>query len=385
MALTPGQNAAYRACVYNPQPITIIQGKAGTGKSYLIEEIVAALPDSVVLTPTNMAASVYRRRATTLHSFFYGELDDLDNGYQNPRKYVPKNNMWFCDRMRSVKTLIFDEISMVRADYFEMMNVICQGYTKSKKPFGGLNVIIVGDMYQLPPVVEDEEITRYLMNEYGGIYYFNSHVIQNNISSIRFCELTDSKRQETDPSFVKSLDAVRIGADVSKIVEALRHINSRVVTREQIPDDAIAIASSNAEVMRVNRDKLAALPGSTYTHSARISIRRKNGEGNKEFTYSSDVNLSDCEQVIIPSAYEAELTYKIGARVMFTSSNKKAGYINGDIGTIKYVEGSQILVEKRGDFDLKRITPTRNYRYKMRYDAKAHELERITPYLQQTI
>lgn len=384
MALTAGQRAAYDACVKNPKQITIIQGKAGTGKSYLVEQLLDALPGAVVLTPTNMAASVYRHNAKTLHSFFYGELDDLDEGYQDPRSYQFRNNPWFCDRMQYVRILIFDEISMVRADYFEMMNVICQAYKQNSAPFGGLRVVLVGDMYQLPPVVDDDEIKRYLIREYGGIYYFNSHVIKNNINSIGFYELDQSKRQETDPEFVKALDTVRIGGDVCKIVEALEKINSRVVPSLQIPDKAIAIASSNAEVMRINRAKLASLSGPTYTKPAHIEIQYKDKEGYKKFDYTPDVSLEDCERVEIPSAYEAELTFKINARVMFTSSNKRAGYINGNYGIIRSIEGNQISIEKDNDSDYKLMDKSRDYRYKMHYDADKHILTRIIPYIQKT-
>ena len=384
MALTEGQRRAYEACVNNPKRITIIQGKAGTGKSYLVEQLLEALPGAIVLTPTNMAASVYHYKAKTLHSFFYGELDNLDEGYQDVHAYRFKNNPWFCDRMQYVSTLIFDEISMVRSDYFEMMNVICQAYKRNAAPFGGLRVIIVGDMYQLPPVVEDDEIKRYLIREYGGIYYFNSHVIQNNLNSIRFCELDESKRQETDPEFVKALDTVRIGGDVCKIVEALEKINSRVVPSSQIPEKTIAIASSNAEVMRINRGKLASLPGYSYTKPAHIMIQYRGRDGYKKFDYAPDVSLEDCERVEIPSAYEAELTFKIKARVMFTSSNKKAGYINGDYGIITNIEGNRIIIKKDGDPFEKVVEKTQDYRYKMHYDADKHILKRITPYIQKT-
>lgn len=384
MALTEGQRRAYNACVKNPKQITIIQGKAGTGKSYLIELLLDDLPGAIVLTPTNMAASVYKHRAKTLHSFFYGEFDNLDEGYMDVHAYRFKNNPWFCDRMQYVSTLIFDEISMVRSDYFEMMNVICQAYKRNAAPFGGLRVIIVGDMYQLPPVVEDDEIKRYLIREYGGIYYFNSHVIKDNINSIGFYELDQSKRQETDPEFVKALDTVRIGGDVCKIVEALEKINSRVVPSSQIPEKTIAIASSNAEVMRINRTKLAELTTvQTFIKPAHIEIQRKEG-GYKIFDYASNVLLEDCERVEIPSAYEAELTFKIEAEVMFTSSNKKAGYINGDRGKIRYIEGDKIIIEKDNDPDLKFVEKTRDYRYKMHYDADKHILKRITPYIQKT-
>ena len=139
----------------NPAPITLIQGKAGSGKSYLIRELVSRTHGAVILTPTNMAKSVYAN-AQTLHSFFYGEFDDLENGYQNPHTYSVSRNSYhsyFINKLRPIRTLIIDEVSMVRADTFEMMNVICQESLNNPEPFGGIKVILVGDMFQLPPIV----------------------------------------------------------------------------------------------------------------------------------------------------------------------------------------------------------------------------------------
>ena len=181
--LTNEQQQVVNACINNPAPITIIQGKAGSGKSYLVRELAQQLENAVILTPTNMAKTVYQY-AQTYHSFFYGELDNLDEGYQNALDYCFHNNSWCVDRISHVRVMIFDEISMVRSDYFEMMNKICQAVKRNSLPFGGIQVVLVGDMFQLPPIVEDEEIYRYLLKEYGGVYFFNSHIIQNNICNI---------------------------------------------------------------------------------------------------------------------------------------------------------------------------------------------------------
>ena len=144
MSCTPEQQRIIEAFKNNPLPITIIQGKAGTGKSYMIRDFVKQIPGTLVLTPTNMAKSVYRE-AQTMHSFFYGEFDDLDNGYQNPRAYSIGRNSYhnyFVGKLRSVKVMVIDEVSMVRADTIEMINVICQKTLGSSLPFGGIKVIL---------------------------------------------------------------------------------------------------------------------------------------------------------------------------------------------------------------------------------------------------
>lgn len=390
--LTDEQREAYNLCTENPKPITIIQGKAGTGKSYLVKELLHAFPRAALLTPTNMAASVYGHRAVTLHSFFYGELDDLDEGFQDAPNYQCQHNDRCEEKVLNTNVLIFDEISMVRSDYFEIMNRICQEIRHNPAPFGGIQVIAVGDMYQLPPVVENDEITRYLFNEYGGIYYFNSHVIQNNISQIEFIELQQSQRQKNDSAFVRDLDIVRSGGNLQAIVESLNHINSRICERSKIPDHVITIATSNAEVMRINYERLSLLSGVTKNHPATIMIQKKDGSEYRQFAFEAGRSFADCKTVEIPSSYEANLSYKIGAKVMYTSSNKRAGYINGDYGYIRAIENDAIIVQKaenNGEAEIyesvyHRIIQTHKYRYDMHYDAEHHELKRVTPYVQKT-
>ena len=161
MPLNQEQQAVANAILTSNTPITIIQGKAGTGKSYLVKSIIPQLGRVQIICPTNLAKQVYPY-ASTMHSFFYGEFDDLDEGYQNPSSYnFVRSGQWFLPRINSVDTFVFDEISMVRADTFEMMNKICQVARNSSKPFGGIRVIAVGDMMQLPPIVEEEEVYKY--------------------------------------------------------------------------------------------------------------------------------------------------------------------------------------------------------------------------------
>ena len=388
MSCTSEQQKIIDAFKNNPAPITIIQGKAGTGKSYMIREFARQMPGTLILTPTNMAKSVYRD-AQTMHSFFYGEFDDLDNGYQNPRSYTTTRNSYhnyFVSKLRSVKIMIIDEISMVRADTLEMINVICQKSLGSSQPFGGIKVVLVGDLFQLPPIAEDDQTVKYLKKEYGGMYFFNSHIIRNNRSSLRFHELTRSMRQINDPSYEGVLDALRRGCSVVTAMEMLSHLNSRVMDQKEIPHGILAIASSNAEVLAINHRELAKLPGQTYSFPAKYSIKSRTTDNHIEYIHGKgpQPNVDLYETIEVPSAYESDFTVKAGARVMFTQSKKKEGYVNGDFGTVVGVDGNIILVRSDKDNDIKRICRTVNYRYKLQYNEEKHELKKITPYIQKT-
>ncbi len=188
-----------------------------------------------MLTPTNLAAKLYVF-GRTLHSFFYPCFDDLNEGYQNPANVTEASTVGFRGTLENVRMLVIDEISMVRADTFEMMHEICRVAMGNDRPFGGIPVVVVGDMFQLPPIVASEAEYAYLMKEYGGIYFFNSHVIQDNIDKIRLFELNKSYRQQNDEQFSEILDAFRQPLSSQQKIELLQKLNTRVV--DNLPDDA---------------------------------------------------------------------------------------------------------------------------------------------------
>lgn len=382
---TPEQQRIIDACRYNPAPITIIQGKAGSGKSFMVKELLKNLSSAVVLTPTNMAKSVYGNVAQTYHSFFWGEFDDLEEGFQNVRNYRFKNFDRCVRNIQNAHILILDEISMVRADFFEMMNVICQSVKRSSLPFGGIPIILVGDMFQLPPVVDNEETLKYLLNEYGGPYYFNSHVIKNNLNNIRYYELSRSIRQQNDSSYERILDAVRVGCSLGEAVNILNRLNTRIVTKSLIPQGTIAIASSNSQVQNINHAELAKLPGTSYTFPAVVQIKHRLIDQHKQVVCGSQSVPDDSYEAIeMPSQYESELIVKVGAQVMYTSSNKKAGYVNGDLGIVDSVGANSISVRHSQTGVTHYIYKTFHYRYQMEYNASNHTLKRKSPYVQKT-
>ena len=372
-----------------PSGITFIHGKAGCGKTYLIKKLVSEVGGCQVLTPTNLAASLYHG-ARTIHSYFYGVLDDLDEGYQNPQNLVDAKVKVWGIALKSVRLLIIDEISMVRADLFEMMNQICQRALDNNKPFGGISIVLVGDMFQLPPIVSDDAVLEYLKNEYGGIYFFDSHIVQKELANIKLFELTKSYRQANDPSFVTILDAFRQPSSSEEKIEILNAINSRVT--DKLPTDAVFVASSNEEVRQVNTQKLSELPGTITTLDAEYTIQTKDGKELVTLKHSELPSDKDICEIIVPSAYDAQLRFKLGARVVLCKSSKYWGYINGDFGTIEGFNGDYFTIKLDNNTTIKCPNPNdrykskqmNEYRYEMVYDSAKHRLVRKTPYIQKT-
>lgn len=372
-----------------PSGITFIHGKAGSGKTHLIKKLLSEISGCQVLTPTNLAASLYLG-ARTIHSFFHGALDDLDEGYQNPDNLNSTNLLSFGMRLRGIKMLIVDEISMVRADLFEMMNQICQKALNNCDPFGGIPFVAVGDMFQLPPIVSDDAVMEYLQKEYGGIHFFNSHIVQKEIPNIKLFELNKSYRQSSDPSFVKILDAFRKPLTPKEKVSIMDAINSRVT--DILPNDAVYVASSNEEVRQVNTQKLAALPGQITTIDAEYTIQKKDGTGNVVIMHSDLPSNEDICEIIVPSAYDSQLRFKRGARVVLCKSSKFWGYINGDFGTIEDFNGDYFTIRLDNNSIVKCPNPNdrykfnqmNEYRYEMEYDQTKHRLVKKSPFIQKT-
>ncbi len=368
-----------------PKGITFVHGKAGCGKTYLIRQIEKSVDGCCVLAPTNLAASLYEE-GRTFHSFFYGALDDLKEGAQQPENLKDRSLPdRFLQRLWHVRMIVIDEVSMVRADSLEMMHRILQKVKRNSKPFGGLPIVLVGDLFQLPPVVSDAATEAYLMQEYGGIHFFHSHVIQDNINNLHFFELTKSYRQKNDLAYVELLDAFRRPLSPEEKIDLIGRLNSRVTT--DIPEDTIIIASSNAQVGVVNSMRLDELPGELLMADARYRIRRSDGPDHKGSNY---VTLSHCDlpttepiiPIEVPASMESHLELKVGARVMICTSNRQSGYVNGDFGTVlRYDEENGCIYINLERTDRNVRVPSHpnemvNERFQMRYDRAKHRLKR---------
>jgi len=315
-----------------------LTGKAGTGKTTLLKKIKEeSSKKMVVVAPTGVAAM--NAKGTTINSFFQlpagsfypGEisLEDLQSGIisiesmVNDLSYNREKTALF----NELELLIIDEISMVRCDLMDMIDAILRSVRKSSTPFGGVQLLLIGDLYQLPPVTKREEWT-FLSRVYASPYFFEGHVIRRN--PLLQIELTTVFRQ-TEPEFVNILNSIRN----NQINEAdLALLNKRydpqfVATDELSP---IIITSHNAEANAVNKAKLDELPGDEHTFV---------GETSGEFR---DAGL------------QAEQTLKLkeGAQVMFikNDSGDNRKFYNGKIGKIKSISAGEIYISFPNEDDL---------------------------------
>ena len=345
-----------------------------------------------MLTPTNLAAKLYPY-GRTLHSFFHPCFDSLDEGYQNPANVTEASTLGFRRILENVRMLVIDEISMVRADTFEMMHEICRVVMDNDEPFGGIPVVVAGDLFQLSPIVATEAENDYLQNEYGGIYFFNSHVIQDNIDKIKLFELTKSYRQQGDEEFAEILDAFRQPLSSQQKIDLLKKLNTRVT--KQLPDNAVYIASSNDQVSKVNAMKLSQLPGDIKTLEAEYTIRTLDNTQEVTLKHRDLPCKEDIYPIIVPSCFDSIFNFKVGAKVVFCKSSKYWGYSNGEFGIIRGYDSREkcftvekisngYLVKCPNPNDRYKSNQMTDYRYEMEYDQHTHELKRKLPYIQKT-
>lgn len=312
-----------------------ITGKAGTGKTTLLKEIVkecrARGKNIAVSAPTGVAAK--NAEGQTLHSllglktivFIPGKIQRWYNTMDNARVNV----------IKKLDILIIDEISMVRCDVLDMVDLTLQHYKGNKKPFGGIQVILFGDLFQLPPVVNDKKKEKELLYSYykkGNPYFFSSDVISKHPFPV--LELETVYRQQEDKKFVNILNHIREGEFLESDRNVLnRRLKSGYRPSEQEP--AVFLRTNKSKVWGHNIGKLEELPGKQESYDAYI-------EGK-------------FPQSLYPT--DNPLLLKVGARVMLLrNDNDGLKYVNGTQGVIvsiyegiirvKTDEGDLISVER---------------------------------------
>lgn len=205
-----------------------ITGKAGTGKSFLLDVFRRTTEKKhIVLAPTGIAA--LNVKGATLHTTFgYDNLEKLKVEDINSKTLKLKDEKQ--EVLCKVEAIIIDEISMVRADTFDKIDRILRTVTGEDIPFGGKQMILFGDLFQLPPVANKDEID-YLNKRYGGIFFFNSEAYKQ--GDFQFIELTHNHRQKSDERFFEILNRIRIGQVTDKDIETL---NTRYTPEQSVYD-----------------------------------------------------------------------------------------------------------------------------------------------------
>ena len=288
-----------------------LTGKAGTGKSTFMRNLAATTKKKhIVLAPTGIAA--INAGGSTLHSFFKLPFHPL---LPNDSRYTPRNirdtlkyNSEKCKLLREVELIIIDEISMVRADIIDFIDKVLRIYNRNmREPFGGKQLLLVGDIYQLEPVIKEEE-RQLLRPFYPSNFFFDARVFKE--MQLVSVELRKVYRQK-DPLFIELLDHIR----TSRVTTAdLSLLNNRVNASIETPETHLSITLSTRRdtVDYINEKQLSTLPGEPTIFYGSI-------EG--DFPESS-----------LPTPIELEV--KAGAQILFIKNDKDKRWVNGTLGTI---------------------------------------------------
>jgi len=308
-----------------------LTGKAGTGKTTLLKKILeTTYKNTVVVAPTGIAA--LNAGGVTIHSFFQlpfsayiptYDFKNTDNGLYFETKQTIKRhfkmNQTKQTLIKNIELLVIDEVSMLRADVLDAMNEMLQLVRKSSEAFGGIQVLFIGDLWQLPPVVKSNE-WEVLKNFYHGMYFFNSWVMQMGMPV--YIELNKIYRQN-DEQFVTLLNNFRTNNITIVDYEILgKCVNENFDTKKN--PGYITLTTHNRKADEINEKTLAKLKAD-------------------EFVFIPEI-IGEFPEKLFP--VEPELILKKGAQVMFVKNDLsfEKRYYNGKIGTVFYVSAHEIEV-----------------------------------------
>ena len=314
---------AWKLINYTHQSV-FLTGKAGTGKSTFLKYIRDNIKKKyVVLAPTGIAA--VNVGGVTMHSFFRIPLkpllpDDPDFAVKRLRERMkyPKD---LRKLIKELELIIIDEISMVRADVIDFIDKILRVYSSNmREPFGGKQLLLVGDIFQLEPVVTSD-MREVLRTHYQNSYFFSA----NAFSQIEIVPIELKKiYRQNDSQFISMLDRIRMGRPLQ---EDVLKLNQRVFERDSAStsDDkmVMTLATRRDMVDTINENRLKEL-------------------SSKEMTYTGQIT-GDFPENSLPTTME--LTIKVGAQVVFIKNDREKRWVNGSIGKIVKAKKNSIEIE----------------------------------------
>jgi ATP-dependent exoDNAse (exonuclease V) alpha subunit len=311
--------------VQNTRGNLFVTGRAGTGKSTLLRAIVRTLDGEVVIgAPTGIAA--FNVGGQTLHSLFRLPSEGLLLGGE--KNEVSPRTVFEVKEL----TLVIDEISMVRSDVLNAIDLALREQRQADAPFGGVRVIAFGDTHQLPPITNGRGHERRLQEAFGGAFFFHAPAAR----SMTMVELTEVFRQK-DQRFLAILNEIRDGEISDAALAALNARFGVVPTEDE--HKWLWLCTTNEAAADVNRRCLDALPGEARTYRAAVTgvfeglSRRRNSDGG-----------------LLPA--ERELTLKVGARVIFIRNDRYRRWVNGTTGVVIRLNEDEIGVTTDAGDDL---------------------------------
>ena len=285
-----------------------LTGRAGTGKSALVDYIKTQIKTGLaVVAPTGVAA--LNVEGQTIHSFFGIRPEMIA-----PEEIAPRKDKR--DLLNAVTHLIVDEVSMCRPELVDAIDALLRKCKRSRLPFGGAKVLFVGDLYQLPPVVKDDEFEILSKMGYAGAQFFDAKVFIG--APLDVCALTVNFRQ-SDAVFIETLNNIREGLDIDASIATLNDVCQ--ITSNP---DAVTLVTTNSKADNINAKRLTQVQGQSKVFTAKIT---------------GDFPVRNC-----PTPEHLEL--KVGARVMFTYACGEAK--NGHIGVVKEFTDKNIVVRVNG-------------------------------------
>jgi ATP-dependent exoDNAse (exonuclease V) alpha subunit len=240
--------------------------------------------------------------------------------------------------LKNVNTIIIDEISMVRADTFDKIDKILRTINGNDKPFGGKQILIFGDLFQLPPIAKREEI-KFLTDRYGGVYFFQSEAYKK--GSFNFVELSINHRQKDDVFFYEILNRVREGKTTNHDITVL---NKRVIKNSEDLRRVLTLFPKKADAEWVNREELEKIEAKEYSYDAKIIFNKKNQQ---------TPNLDNKFPIM------NVLKLKRGALVMLVTNDPGGRWVNGTLGIVSSLQDDEIKVSIDGrNYDVTPFTFT---------------------------
>lgn len=304
-----------------------LTGKAGTGKSTFIREIVKHTKKRcVLLAPTGVAA--VNIGGMTIHSFFWMDFAPFLPGTFHNEPSISPNR---AELIRNLDLIIIDEISMVRADVLDQIDYILRYVRGVNKAFGGVQMLMVGDLLQLAPIAE-KDVAEILRTEYDTFHFFNSRVLRD---SHYYCVNLENVYRQTDETFIEILNRARFGNVTDTDIQILnnRYVNSYTPT---IEDRFITLVTHNAICDKINAAEMSKLHGERRQYDATIT--------------------GSFPKADYPT--HSQLSLIVGSRVMFIKNDPNREYFNGALGTILSFNDDtiEVTLDDGSDVVLSKVT-----------------------------
>lgn len=356
LVTNPQLELAYQY-ICNTDKHLFLTGKAGSGKTTFLHRIrEARMKRLAIVAPTGVAA--INAGGMTIHSLFQLPIGLHLPGVERQQPFgrfsAQKTRL-----LRSLDLVVIDEVSMVRADLLDAVDAVLKRIRNSERPFGGVQLLMIGDLHQLPPVVKTED-WNLLKNYYDTPYFFGSHALRK--TDYIAIELKHIYRQ-SDPEFISLLNQVR---DSRLDEHGLRKLNSRYIPNFWPPTDIpyITLTATNASATAINNESLERLPSKKHSFPALITGDFPVGN------FPTDENLE----------------VKVGSQVMFirNDTSEERLFFNGKLGTITRIDDERIAVRCPGENQDILVEPAewKNIKYTLNEQTKEIEEQLVGSFVQ---